>query len=269
MGLAGAAAAVGATAAVANTAHSFMGAGAASKAAGQQSAAIQQGVDFQNQVYDQAGQLQQPFYQTGVNALGSVNQLYGLAPPPGSTVPQGNALDAYAAYTKTPFYQFPLQQGQAAIERSGAARGLTLSGGQFNAIQQYGQGAAASNFDKYIAGLTSLANLGPTAAGAVTQAGLGVSGNVLQGQKGIGASNAAGTVGAANQYGNALNSVGPLAQSVAGLWGKDGPFGSNSTSYGPGNDTPDNAINTAATNPAEQAYVDAQAAGTPYTYTGT
>lgn len=199
---------------VATVASGIMGASAASKAGAQQAAAGQQALQFQEGVYNTEQQNLNPFIGTGTSALGSLAQVYGLSVPgaaPGSPGGGGgNALDAYKAFTQTPFYQFPLQQGQATLERSGAARGLTLSGGQSNALQQYGQNYASQGFGQYLAGLGQLANMGQSSATALGTAGNQAGQSVGQSAGYIGNAQAAGTVGSANQLKNALSGLGPI-----------------------------------------------------------
>lgn len=45
-----------------------------------------------------------------------------------------------------PSYQFRLNQGQQALERSGAARGVTNTGGNLKDILDYGQNAASQEY---------------------------------------------------------------------------------------------------------------------------
>ena len=47
-----------------------------------------------------------------------------------------------------PQYQFLLKQGQQALDRSAAARGMGYSGAQLKAAQQFGQGLASQQYDK-------------------------------------------------------------------------------------------------------------------------
>lgn len=203
-------------------AGALMGASAARKAGSQQANAIQQGVDFAKGVYGTEQANLTPFIGTGQNALASLAQLYGLPAPAGTNLPAGNALSSFNAFTQTPFYQFPLQQGLDTLNASGAARGLTLSGGQLNALQKYGQGYAASGFQNYINALAGLANLGQGSATALGSAGNQAGGTALGGQTNIGSALAAGTVGAQNQINNALGAV----PSILGFGG------ANSSSYG-------------------------------------
>jgi hypothetical protein len=198
---------------VATVASGIMGAGAASKAASQQAAQGERALQFQEGVYNTEQGNLNPFIGTGTSALGSLAQLYGLqvpGAPAGSPGAGGNALDAYKSFTQTPFYQFPLQQGQATLERSGAARGLTLSGGQSNALQQYGQNYASQGFGQYISGLGQLANLGQTSAVQLGNSGNAAGQAVGQSAGYIGNAQAAGTVGSANQLKNALSGLGPI-----------------------------------------------------------
>jgi len=50
--------------------------------------------------------------------------------------------------TTNPAYQFQLKQGQQALDRSSAARGMGASGAQMKAAQQFGQGLASQEYDK-------------------------------------------------------------------------------------------------------------------------
>lgn len=67
-----------------------------------------------------------------------------------------------------PGYQFRLSQGNAALERSLAARGLSSSGAALKAAQEYGQGLASDSYDnafaQYMQRNSALANAGQSAA---------------------------------------------------------------------------------------------------------
>jgi hypothetical protein len=84
--------------------------------------------------------------------------------------------------TNNPAYQFQLKQGQQALDRSSAARGMGYSGAQIKAAQEYGQGMASQQYDKeynrasgefgdYYNRLAGLAQGGQQAAGSIAQAG--------------------------------------------------------------------------------------------------
>ena len=84
--------------------------------------------------------------------------------------------------TSNPAYQFQLKQGQQALDRSSAARGMGYSGAQMKASQEYGQGLASQQYDKeynrasgefgdYFNRLAGLSQGGQQAAGSMAQAG--------------------------------------------------------------------------------------------------
>lgn len=201
---------------------------AASKAGKQQAEQYQKAYEFQKSIYDTGQENLQPYIGTGQNALASLAQLYGLPAPAGTNLPAGNALTAYQAYTQTPFYTFPLQQQEESMNRSGAMRGLTLSGGQLAGIRQLGQGYAASNFQGYIDALGKVANLGQSSATALMQGGNTAAQNAGLSLGNIGNANAAGTVGGANGLKDALGGLPQLVNSAGDLYNK---LNSNSTSY--------------------------------------
>ena len=97
----------------------------------------------------QAGRAQaqfQPYSQAGRQALANMQ------------APSMEALEA------DPGYQFRLQQGQQALERSLAARGLGQSGAALKAAQEYGQGLADQTYDDYFRRQAQLAGMGYGAA---------------------------------------------------------------------------------------------------------
>ena len=75
-------------------------------------------------------------------------------------------------FEASPGYQFRLEEGQKAMERSAASKGKLLSGGSLKAAQRYGQDYATNDYDnflrRYYNRLTpyqSLAGVGQTAVG--------------------------------------------------------------------------------------------------------
>jgi hypothetical protein len=118
---------------------------------------------------------------------------------PGQVAPTilGGGFDP-SIITRTPGYQFRLQQGQQALERSAAARGRALSGQQLQALSGYGQGMAAQEFGDYFNRLAALSGVGQTAT---------------QGLGGIGSQLASGIGGA---YGNIGAAQG---QGISGQYG--------------------------------------------------
>ena len=79
--------------------------------------------------------------------------------------------DTSAILKNDPSYQFRLKQGQQALDRSSAARGMGYSGAQMKAAQDYGQGMASTEFGNYYNRLAGLSQGGQQAAGSMAQAG--------------------------------------------------------------------------------------------------
>ena len=110
-------------------------------------------------VYDEQLGMVDPYQQAGVDALGQL---------------QAGADEEFQFSEDDPSYQWRLQQGQQAIERSAAARGGINSGGTLKALTRYAQGAASTEygaaFDRFqrsrdtrLRTLSGLAGLGSTA----------------------------------------------------------------------------------------------------------
>lgn len=99
----------------------------------------------------------QPFAQAGQNALSQLQ------------APNLEALQ------NDPGYQFRLQQGNQALERSLASRGLGQSGAALKAAQEYGQGLADQTYNDFFNRQMGIANQGFSAASGLGNiyAGLG------------------------------------------------------------------------------------------------
>ena len=108
-----------------------------------------------------AGQLNNPF-DSYLASKGVSNKFDSSNTRLDSLMKQGsgqlnNPFDSYLASkglaggkfdTSNPAYQFQLKQGQQALDRSSAARGMGYSGAQMKASQEYGQGLASQQYDK-------------------------------------------------------------------------------------------------------------------------
>lgn len=181
---------------------------AASSAASKQSAALGQALDFQEGVYNAEKANLSPYMGVGQNATYSLAGLLGLPEPNGAPAGSAqNAVDAYKQFQSTPYFQFPYQLGVNAMNASGAARGMTLSGGQMNSLQQFGQGYASQGLGSYMGMLDQLAALGQGSAVSLGNTGVGAGSNVLGAATGIGNAQASGTMGQANAWSNGINGV--------------------------------------------------------------
>ncbi len=63
---------------------------------------------------------------------------------------EGRVLSGPGEYTESPGYQFRLNEGQKAIERSAAAKGNALSGQAVKAAARYGQDYATQDYDNFL-----------------------------------------------------------------------------------------------------------------------
>jgi hypothetical protein len=218
-----AAAAIGAAGAIGG---GIMSSNASKSAASQQAAQIQKGLDFQSRVYDTTTKNLQPWVGGGQSALSSLLGFYGL--PGGDT--QG-AMASFNNFTNLPSYQFPLQQGQLAIQRSLASSGLIGSGAALRAGNDYAQGYASQNLGSYLSGLSGLSGAGQNAAAMVGSQGNTAASGMLTGFTGIGQAQSAGTMGSANALNQGIQgALGPRE----GLLNKGGSLGGSSFGDGGG-----------------------------------
>ena len=243
---------------------SLLGAGisssAASSAAAQQAQAAQQATALQQQIYNTNTANLAPFKNVGQSANYSLANLYGLDPAGGTSgagvvgsgttgggsiasgalsqlmalsglgtngQPSSTAIpSALTQFMNSPTYQFAAQQGQQALDRSAAANGMLLSGGQLKASQQYGQGLASQTLGSYtqnlqnlysglVSGLGGLANQGQNSAATTGQIG--------QSLTNAGTATASGILGSATATNNGISN------SLAALTGNQSSYGSNST----------------------------------------
>lgn len=102
-------------------------------------------------------------------------------PVPGTTgtAPAGTGapVDRTGGFVTSPGYQFRLDEGNKAIQRSAAARGKLFSGEALKAVTGYSQGVASDEFARYVAGLQSLAGVGQSATGSTATAGANAANN--------------------------------------------------------------------------------------------
>ena len=119
-------------------------------------------------------------------------------------------------FNADPGYAFRMAEGHKALERSAAARGSLLSGGQLKALTRYGQDMGSQEYgnayNRYMNNraskfnqLSSVAGLGQTSAGQVANMGTQVAGMVGNNMMDAGQARAGGTSAAAGAWGNALS----------------------------------------------------------------
>lgn len=163
--VAGAGIQAGATISAANTE-----ADAAKYAANLQSQASANSLAFQQQTWNQTQANQKPFLQAGQQSIGNLsgetqpggalnqswNQNFSYSPFSGGQ-PYSNASFSYGQQpfsfsgvneSNDPAYQFDLQQGEQAVQRSAAAQGGLVSGGAMKDLNDYAQGYASNQYQQ-------------------------------------------------------------------------------------------------------------------------
>lgn len=124
--------------------------------------------------------------------------------------------NALQDFFTSPGYEFRLDQGTQAIERSNAARGRLDSGASLKDLTQFGQGIASQEFNNYANRLASLAGVGQSATNAGVSQGANFAaqqGN-LMGQ--LGNARASGYVGAFNANPLSANNLMGLGSNILG-----------------------------------------------------
>jgi hypothetical protein len=209
---------------------SIIGANAAESAAQTQAQAAEQAEQTQLSMFNTAQAAEAPYNQTGQGADATLAGLYGISGSgAGTGTPTAASLNAF---TQSPDYNFALQQGTQAMQRSAAAGGTLISGGQLKAGQEFGQGLATQQYGNYFNRLLSLSQLGQSAASGISNAAVSSGQTIGNTQQALGQSLASGTVGAANATTGGLNSAVGGVQTAAILSKLGGNSGSLS-SYTP------------------------------------
>lgn len=127
-----------------------------------------------------------------------------------------------ADFTRDPGYDFRMNEGARALDRSAAARGGVLSGGALRGVTRYGQDFASGEYQnaynrfnndrtQRFNRLASLAGVGQTATRDVAQMGQQVAGNVANNIIGSGNAQASSYVGQGNAISGAAQSLGNFA----------------------------------------------------------
>jgi len=148
-----------------------------------------------------AAQAAQTRYRVGGNEFATMDeaQAFASANPTGGTQYQG--------FTGSPDYQWRLDQGVQALDRTAAARGGLFSGAAMQASQQFGQRLAAQDRDNYLNRLTGLAGSGQNAAGMQGAAAQNFASGTSNALANIGNAQAAGAVGVGNALQGGLNNA--------------------------------------------------------------
>jgi hypothetical protein len=159
-------------------------AGEAAKSAAQtQAASADAATQLQRDIYNKFMEMNKPYYEAGVNALGQITR---------------------GEVTAEPGYGFRLGEGMKALERLQASRGNLLSGGAMKAGQRYAQDLASQEYDKSFNRLAQIAGFGTGATSRAGEAGQNYAGQA--GELGMQGANAlvSGRIGRTSAYTSGL-----------------------------------------------------------------
>jgi hypothetical protein len=162
------------------SAVSGIAAGEAAKSAAQtQAASADAATQLQRDIYNKFMEMNKPYYEAGVNALGQITR---------------------GEITAEPGYGFRLGEGMKALERLQASRGNLLSGGAMKAGQRFAQDLASEEYGKSFNRLANIAGIGQTAASQAGTAGQNYAGQA--GELGMQGANAlvSGRIGRTSAY---------------------------------------------------------------------
>lgn len=156
----------------------------------------------QRELYYQTRADQQPYQQTGTQALYSLADLYGVPRDDGK-----GGFTTGKAFEGTPGYGFRMSEGIKALDQSAASRGRLQSGAQGKAITRFGQGLASEEYNNYTNALRSMAGIGQTANNALAGAGSQAATNIGNTQMAAGAARGSAYAGGANAANQALGNA--------------------------------------------------------------
>lgn len=222
----------------------LMGADAAENAGSMQAGAADRASAQQRAMFDQTRSDLSPWMSYGRAANVTLADLMGISGGGGAGAIGSPLLRPFSMkdYQESPNYQFNLEQGQKAIEKSAAARKMYYAPQTLQDIAKYSQGVASNEFQNSYnnynnnmkniwdrlyqvsgSGQNAAANLGGFGAAAGNSIGNNImSGSAAQAAGGVGAANAmSGAVGgASNTY--LLNQI--LSKNQGSRFGDDPNF---------------------------------------------
>lgn len=190
-------------------AGSLLGADAAGDAAGIQAGAANNATAFQREMFDRTERNLAPWLSQGRVSL---DQLAAMTGPNGQLLRPFGMQD----FQESPAYQFNLEQGQKAIEKAAAKRGMYYAPATLKDISRFSQGLASNEFNTAYGQynqnmkniwdrLYALSSGGQNAAAQIGAFGTTTGGQVGGNMVDAGNAAAAGRIGAANAISGGVN----------------------------------------------------------------
>lgn len=175
-------------------------------AANAETGAANQANQTQLGIFNTEQQNAAPYLASGTAALGTLNsEMSSLQSP-----------FTMQDFQQSPGYQFQLNQGEGAMQRSAAASGMLDSVGTQQNLNNYAQGAANTDYQTALTNYTNqqqqrynmlsgVANMGLSATGLTNSAAANAGNNISANTIGAGNATAAASVGGANAINGALS----------------------------------------------------------------
>jgi len=110
-------------------------------------------------------------------------------------------------FVADPGYKFRLAEGNKAIERSAAARGLLGSGATLKAANNYAQDTASAEYGNYWNRLAGLAGVGQAATNTGIAAGQASTGNIMNAYQNMGNARASSYANTGSAINSGINNV--------------------------------------------------------------
>lgn len=183
----------------------LLGSRSARRAARERAAAFGEAGNIARQAFEESSEFLDPRLQQERAAIERVNALLGLG---------GEAPD-FDLFRETPGFQFALEEGQRAIERSAAAGGGLVSGNTLAELTRFGTGLADQTFQNYLATLLGLEGQGVDLTLADMRTGLGD--RLAELRLGAGGALATGREDSANALIGALSGASGIVGQRAGI----------------------------------------------------
>jgi hypothetical protein len=211
----------------------IMGSSSAKRAARSQARAMREATALQREQYNTTRKDLSQYRDIGANAG---TQL---------TNNMGDLTRSFTAsdFVKDPGYDFRMQEGAKALERSAAARGGLMGGAAGKAMSRYGQDYASNEYqnvynrfnndrDQRFNKLSGLLNMGQNAAAQTGAAGQNYANNASQAMLANGDAQAASQIASSNAWSGAINSgIGALAMGGGGMGGDVQKMGAVAGNY--------------------------------------
>lgn len=179
---------------------------AAKKAGNAQQKGYDAATAEQGRQYDQSREDMQPWMQAGESALGRLNQA---------------STGDFSSFTRSPGYQWGVDQQMQGLERGAAARGGLYSGGADADRMKFAQGLASQEYGNWWNQQAGLAGVGQSTANGLANLGQNYATNVGNNAINAGNSRASAYQQQGQAWGNALSGVvGGVGYGVGNNWGR-------------------------------------------------